>query len=121
MGAVSIKSLERQEKNMLDEIQELNNKKADINKILMGKNSELQKIRSRLKQLKSNVILTDHAIVRYLERVEKVDIEKIKKILLDDKTAELIKTMQPSKIKRDSYSLLIIGSTITTVITNEKR
>ena len=114
--SVNIKALERQESDLFMQLDELQMKRAETDRLLASKKAELVKVQSRLKQLKSNVILTDHAIVRYLERVEKVDIEKIKKILLDESTEELIKTMQPKKIKRDSYALLINGSTITTVV-----
>ena len=118
--SVNIKALERQENDLYMQLDEMQIKRAEIDRSLASKKAELVKVQNRLKQLKSNVILTDHAIVRYLERVEKVDIEKIKKILLDEGTGELIKTMQPKKIKRDTYSLLVHGSTITTVVIEKK-
>lgn len=63
--------------------------------------------------------VSDHALIRYIERVHGIDIEHIRSSLLD-KAALGIKTGAAS-VRVDDCTLVIKGSTVVTVMVDEKK
>lgn len=55
---------ERQEIALFMQLNELDAKRAEIDRLLASKKAELVKIQNRLKQLRGNVLLTNYAIMR---------------------------------------------------------
>ena len=78
---------------------------------------KIQEIDTEILKLSDrSIIITEHAILRYIERVLKINIEELKDAILDKESENLIKIMKPKKLKRDGYSLIVSGNTITTII-----
>ena len=68
------------------------------------------------------VKLTDHALVRYLERVKGFDLDAFRKEILTPDTIEIIKSGKECKtIKRKGFELKIEKRVIKTVITTHMR
>jgi hypothetical protein len=61
------------------------------------KMKQVQDIKKKIKVLASptltDIVVTDHAIVRYLERVKGVDIEEIRRSIVTEKVKEMIDTL----------------------------
>lgn len=63
----------------------------------------------------SQPIVSEHAILRYLERVKGMDIESLKNEILDHKTVEHIKFAKNCNIKKATHTLVVKNNTIITV------
>ena len=70
-----------------------------------------------IKNIENNndVVISEHAILRYLERVKGFNLEDIKNEMLDARTRESLKVLPVNKIKCDGYNLIIKNKVITTV------
>lgn len=81
---------------------EFNVLKVDI----QNKNNELSAKGNKIKELKNKIAsfgqneetpyISDHAVIRYLERVKGIDVESFKKEILSDKTMEFISKLGTS-------------------------
>jgi len=58
--------------------------------------------------------VTDHAVIRYLERVYDFDFEEVRRELLT-KEVKSAMIMGATKVKQNNYSLILKGNTIVTV------
>lgn len=59
--------------------------------------------------------VSDHAVIRYIERVMKFDVEQIRREIIG-KDGQNIKTMDDGSIERDGYQLEVCNNTVVTVI-----
>ncbi|MBK68008.1 MAG: hypothetical protein CMP22_07765 [Rickettsiales bacterium] len=76
---------------------------------------EAVEIAKRLSNKKNNIPrISDHALVRYLERVKKIDVDAIRKEILTDDVIAHINTGCKA-INRGPYSFKIDNKTIITV------
>ena len=84
---------------------------------LKEKRIELNEIMTAIKNIENNndVVISEHAILRYLERVKGFNLEDIKNEMLDAGTRESLKVLPVNKIKCDGYNLIIKNKVITTV------
>ena len=62
--------------------------------------------------------ITDHALVRYFERVQGVDIGKIKREIFTDDVVELIQTFGSGKIIKDGFLIVVKDKVIITIAPN---
>jgi len=74
------------------EITELKRDKEKAEAALAGARTELAKVENNIKTLtqSKDPIVSEHAILRYLERIEGVDLEEVKKKILTDKVKAYI-------------------------------
>lgn len=84
---------------------------------LKEKKIELNEIMTAIKNIENNndVVISEHAILRYLERVKGFNLEDIKNEMLDARTRQSLKVVPVNKIKRDGYNLIIKNKVIITV------
>lgn len=54
-------------------------------------NTRIAEIEKRIRQLTAVPVVSEHALLRYLERKLGIDLEEVKKEILTDETAERIK------------------------------
>lgn len=81
-------------------------------------NNKIKTLKTKLETIQlasAEPIVSEHAILRYLERVKGIDLEEIKKEILDDKAKEHIKFAKSCKIKRSDHTLIVRDNTIVTV------
>jgi ABC-type lipoprotein release transport system permease subunit len=79
---------------------------------------QLKSLQERVKQLEANnaePIVSEHAILRYLERVKGIDVEAIKQEILDENASKHIKFAKNGTLKRAAYSLIFRNNVIVTV------
>jgi hypothetical protein len=65
-------------------------------------------------------IVTDHAVIRYLERVHGIPVDRIRAHILTEQRAALIKAGAQA-IKCGEYTALVKGARIATIITKVKQ
>lgn len=80
--------------------------------------TRIKSLNNRIKQLKENEhepVVSEHAILRYLERVKGVDLDALKHEIMDDKTVENIKFLKSGKIKRAEYDMVIQDNVVVSI------
>lgn len=95
-----------------------------------GRVKSLKQKIDRLTKKNDKIVITEHAMLRYLERVYGLDIAALKQEMMPDKTEETIKTMGGGKFpvtpngssvsltrQFDQFTLLVKRNTVTSVIT----
>lgn len=70
----------------------------------------------RRRRRKPSLEFTDHAIVRYLERVLKMDLSKLKQQIVPKATKELIEILGDGEFPCGEYNVVVKNKTIITVI-----
>lgn len=81
----------------------------------------ISEIEDKLKELKEGpVILSEHAYLRYLERVYDIDKQKIYDEIVTPRIAEAIKTLGSGEIKVKDYKIIFRGNTIVTITPQEE-
>lgn len=61
-------------------------------------------------------VVSDHALVRYMERVMGYDMNQVRNLILTDEVKSFIKA-GACTIKKDGYTLRVVDNTIVTVVT----
>ena len=100
--------------------------------ILREKNAECETITKNIKRIKGliksltespDLIISEHAILRYLERVNGINLEDIKNEILTESFKKVVETLGEGKIPLDNHPGIIAivkGNTITTIIQDDK-
>ncbi len=66
---------------------------------------------------KSKIVITDHAVVRYLERVIGVDVDALKREIVNEETAKIINRLKTLKISTPTQAkLVVVDKTVVTVV-----
>jgi predicted transcriptional regulator len=101
---VQQKDLSEQQRNVYSSLQKVNN---EINQI----QHEIEK------QISSKPQISDHALLRYLERTEQINIEQLKDQLLTPKLVEIINTFHSGRFPiSNDLQAIVKNNTITTII-----
>lgn len=91
--STAIKQIKEELKEIDKEINKLLIDRASLEsklKAKVDKKAELEEKIESIKKQSGQVTLSDHAILRYLERVEKVDVEAVRKKILTGQLKEFV-------------------------------
>lgn len=83
-------------------------------------NTELKSVNIQLTELskkKFAPLVSEHALVRYLERLKSIDVEAIRKIILPEKTIEQILTLGDGRYPVEDFIVVVVNNTVVTVLT----
>lgn len=112
-----LKQLQSQKTKLEEELKVIN---AEVNRVRRqqkGLLSNLNTINQKIKNMMSTeVILTEHAILRYLERVKGVNMEDVKDTILDDDTKSKIEVLGSGKFPKEGYTLVVKNNTIISIV-----
>jgi predicted transcriptional regulator len=80
--------LDSEYKELMKDVTELDRRRERIEK-------QRKELKAKIKQMEAsdNIVVTEHAILRYLERIMNIDIEELRAEILTDKTRQQIKTL----------------------------
>lgn len=93
-ASAEVKSLRKRIKQAGVRIGELVDEKGKIQKRIREKNNEVRKLKGRLKELEGvELEVTDHAILRYLQRVDGLDVDGVKATMLTDDLRKQVDTL----------------------------
>ena len=81
---------------------------------------EIQSLTDKLKEMsKGDIKITEHAMLRYIERVLGIDIEQIEKSILEELDIETIEKLGNGTYPVRDFNVVIKENFIITVIKNE--
>lgn len=77
----------------------------------------LERLTLEIANLQSKeIVVSEHALVRYFERVKQFDLEVVKKELLPEKVKEQIAVLGDGRYPVDSFKIVIKNNTVVSVI-----
>lgn len=90
---------------------------SEINHKIVATKRKIGNIKNEINILTRNVVISEHALLRYLERVKFVDIEAIKKeILADDKIVNAIHSLDSGSFPIQGCRLIVKDKVIKTIV-----
>lgn len=70
----------------------------------------------------ASIQISDHAVLRYLERVKGVDIEAVKaEMMPSDKAVAAAREMGEARIKKRNFLLVVVNDVVVTVLRRLRR
>jgi len=114
----TIKSLMSQKASLEVEISEAENKRCLIDNDLNFKRKKLNEIINKLNGISDEPQITEHALLRYIQRIKGVDIEEIKKEIMTDKNKAMIETLGSGTFKLNGIKMIVKDKTIITLMEN---
>jgi chromosome segregation ATPase len=115
--SAEIKGLQSQINKLSGEIASLNQEKKSIEQRLSAAKSKQNELIQKVKSIESNgeIFLTEHAIVRYFERVCGFDLKDIEKLLLPEDMRKRIKAIGDGEYPIQEYKIVVRGNKVITV------
>lgn len=104
--------LAAQHKEMLREIAVAQKQAAAVAKELAELEAEIETLESAAEE----PLVSEHAMLRYIERVMGVDLDEVRAAILDPRTAEAIKALGSGVYPGEGFRLRVRGKTIVTVL-----
>lgn len=101
-----------EEKQALAKVKEINDKVSRMHR-------RLENLRKQIKVLKANakeVVVSEHALLRYLERIKGVDLDAIRREMIPERTAEAIKKIRSGTFTTSSCTLKVRDGVVNTVL-----
>lgn len=75
----------------------------------------------KLKEKNKAIMISEHAILRYLERVKGVDIEAVKKEMMPEAVVKTIQALGPGEYPVGTHSVKVKDNTVVTILTKEEK
>lgn len=117
-------------KYLKTKLEKLNSQREILIKETKQKQNELNKIKKEMESLLNEInrlqsgddlIFSEHAILRYIERVMGIDLDELKeKILPKNEREKILNVADSMAYKKDNYEIKIIDKTIVTITKREK-
>ena len=105
------------------ELKVLEKERHDIDQKITGARAKIARIEGEIEQLKKapEVIVSEHALLRYVERVMKIDIGEIKKKILTADVVQAITHFHGGSIPHpDGFTCRVRENVVTTIITDDE-
>jgi hypothetical protein len=80
--------------------------------------NKAKQLEAKIKELQESSvepIVSEHAMLRWLERVNGLSLDQVRAVILGDGTADMIKFMKSGKISKDGHTLIVKNNTVVTV------
>jgi hypothetical protein len=93
-------------------------KRRNIEYEIHHKKRALQAANRRIERIKgeSEIVVSNHALLRFAERVLKIDFEEIKKSILSDQVLRLYKELGNGKYPNGTYHVVIENNCVKTIM-----
>ena len=114
-----LKQLETLLNKTQNEYDVLNTKIANDQRVLASKKKAIENIKSQIQAISTNkeITISEHALLRYLERVSKVDTEAVKKDIITPELIKMVETLGGNgKYPVDNITLVIRDYVVTTIL-----
>lgn len=97
-------------------LRDINTEEEDISKKKKDLNREIEKVQKEIDKLgKTNIIVSEHAILRYLERIEGLDLKKIQGKILTKEVRAGHKALGNGKFPEGNFQVVIKNNVVVTV------
>ena len=97
----------------------LNTKIANDQRVLASKKKAIENIKSQIQAISANkeITISEHALLRYLERVSKVDTESVKKNMITPELLTMVETLGGNgKYPVGDITLVMRDYVVTTIL-----
>ena len=97
----------------------LNTKIANDQRVLASKKKAIENIKSQIQAISANkeITISEHALLRYLERVSKVDTESVKKTIITPELIKMVETLGGNgKYPVGNITLVMRDYVLTTIL-----
>ena len=105
------------------EIASLKERRAAIDRDLTAKGSQAADLRKRIAELQDgakDIVISEHAMLRYIERVIGLDLKQLQAIIIPDDLREKIRTLGSGEYSHENpngkYKLRVKNNTVVTVL-----
>jgi len=114
-----IKNLETRRNKLQSERKHLNIEVSEKQQSSSHLKIKIEKLQKQIEKLKSekgkDIIISEHAILRYIERVIGINISEIEEKILPMNRRENIQQFGDCTIKNEDYKLIIKGGVVVTI------
>lgn len=124
----NLKTLQTNRKLLFEKKQELTKqlrdnqeKGAGLLKDITKTENEITKIDERIKVLLADVVISEHAIIRYVERVMGINIEEVKSKILSAQTKNIIENLGDGRYPIEGGFIAVRDNVIVTVIGKDNK
>lgn len=116
MSGAELKQLQTRKAKVDAEIKRLSGEKAECEKQLTAARGKLAAIQQQIDACTADVVVSEHAMLRYMERVMGVDLNKIKVHILAEGREELIRSAGSGAFPiMDDIKAVVKGRTVVTI------
>lgn len=94
----------------------LQTQQVELKKQLQDRQSKIQSLKTRINNARQkDVEISEHAILRYLERVTGLPMDTIKEAILPENVRDLVKMTGNGKYPVGSHTVVVKGNSVVTV------
>ena len=118
---IELKALQTRQDKLQAELKEAKNDLRESEKKVREIQAKLTSVEQQIKQLsaaEADIIISEHAYLRYFTRVLGFDLEKIKEEILSPKIENAIHTLKSGVFPSEGFKLKVKNKTIVTLITD---
>ena len=97
----------------------LNTKIANDQRVLASKKKAIENIKSQIQAISANkeITISEHALLRYLERVSKIDTDSVKKTIITPELIKMVETLGGNgKYPVGDITLVMRDYVVTTIL-----
>ena len=97
----------------------LNTKIANDQRVLASKKKAIENIKSQIQAISANkeITISEHALLRYLERVSKIDTDSVKKTIITPELIKIVETLGGNgKYPVGDITLVMRDYVVTTIL-----
>ena len=97
----------------------LNTKIANNQRVLASKKKAIENIKSQIQAISANkeITISEHALLRYLERVSKIDTDSVKKTIITPELIKMVETLGGNgKYPVGDITLVMRDYVVTTIL-----
>jgi predicted nucleic acid-binding Zn-ribbon protein len=121
---VELKALTSRKEQAERRLEALHEEQSALEQKIRGEQKDLGSIRAQIEKLtrkKKVVVVSEHAILRYLERVKGIDIEATKKEILPEAVGNVAAELGTGEFPAGTHSVKVKDSVVVTILTKEKK
>ena len=87
-----------------------------LQRIYSDISSQINTIKQKIESIKGREpIVTEHAMLRYIERVLGINLEEVKMQILNEKTLAMINSLGSGKFPGDGYKVVVKNRSVITI------
>ena len=116
-----LKRMQTRRRQIISSLKEIRATQGDLQKKQNKLTEELEELNIKIgAQGNEEPVISEHAILRYMERVLNMDIERIKAMIVDSNTAALIKNLKTAKIPVGDGIRLVVKDNVVVSVNCDK-
>jgi len=119
--ASELKALQTTLQDKEGELRGLERRKKDIVHEVGEVKQLINNIKQRIDNLESDkAIVSEHAILKYVEGVLGIDLDKVAKKIMNKKDEEMIETLSNCKYSKEGFKAVVRNNTVVTIAVSRK-